>query len=248
MGGIFGENRRMPIADKLIVALDVNNREAALSLVTALRPKVRRFKIGLELYTACGPTLVREVQEAGGRVFLDLKLHDIPNTAARAAVEISRLGVDMFTIHLSGGLMMARRVADELQAHCQIHRLPRPSVLGVTVLTSMTQTDQEELGVTRPLVDQVLALADLATEAGLDGVVASPQEIESMRARVGPDRLIVTPGIRPEGSERDDQARTLTPRAAVVAGADFLVIGRPVIKASDPLAAAESILMQMEGA
>jgi orotidine-5'-phosphate decarboxylase len=238
----------MPIADKLIVALDVNNREAALSLVTALRPKVRRFKIGLELYTACGPTLVREVQEAGGRVFLDLKLHDIPNTAARAAVEISRLGVDMFTIHLSGGLMMARRVADELQAHCQIHRLPRPSVLGVTVLTSMTQTDQEELGVTRPLVDQVLALADLATEAGLDGVVASPQEIESMRARVGSDRLIVTPGIRPEGSERDDQARTLTPRAAVVAGADFLVIGRPVIKASDPLAAAESILMQMEGA
>jgi len=248
MGVVFGENRTMPIADKLIVALDVNNREAALALVTALRPKVKRFKIGLELYTACGPALLREVQEAGGRVFLDLKLHDIPNTAARAAVEISKLGVDMFTIHLSGGLMMARRVADELQAHCQIHRLPRPSVLGVTVLTSMTQTDQEEVGVTRPLVEQVLALADVATEAGLDGVVASPQEIESMRARIGPDRLIVTPGIRPEGSALDDQARTLTPRAAVVAGADFLVIGRPVIKATDPLAAAESILMQMEGA
>ena len=245
---VFGENRPMQHADKLIVALDVNSREAALSLIAALRPKVRRFKIGLELYTACGPALLREVQQAGGRVFLDLKLHDIPNTAARAAVEISRLGVDMFTIHLSGGLMMARRVADELQAHCQIHRLSRPSVLGVTVLTSMTQADQEQIGVTRPLLDQILALADIATEAGLDGVVASPQEIESMRARIGPDRMIVTPGIRPDGSERDDQARTLTPRAAVVAGADFLVVGRPVIKASDPLAAAESILMQMEGA
>lgn len=248
MGVIFGENPIMSIADKLIVALDVNNREAALSLVAALRPKVRRFKIGLELYTACGPSLVHDVQEAGGRVFLDLKLHDIPNTAARAAVEISRLGVDMFTIHLSGGLMMARRVADELQAHCQIHRLPRPSVLGVTVLTSMGQTDQEQIGVTRPLLEQILALADIAGEAGLDGVVASPQEIRSVRARVGPDRLIVTPGIRPEGSAQDDQARTLTPRAAVLAGADFLVIGRPIIKDSDPLAAAESILMQMEGA
>ncbi len=247
-GAVFGENRGMLIADKLIVALDVSNREAALSLVAALRPKVGRFKIGLELYTACGPALVREVKEAGGRVFLDLKLHDIPNTAARAAVEISRLGVEMFTIHLTGGLLMARRVADELQAHCQIHRIPRPSVLGVTVLTSMTQSDQEEIGVTRPLAEQVLALADIATEAGLDGVVTSPQEIESMRARCGPDRLIVTPGIRPEGSEQDDQARTLTPRAAILAGADFLVIGRPVIKSSDPLAAAEAILMQMEGA
>jgi orotidine-5'-phosphate decarboxylase len=238
----------MPAADKLIVALDVDNRETALSLVAALRPRVARFKIGLELYTACGPSLVREVQQAGGVVFLDLKLHDIPNTAARAAVAIARLGVDMFTIHLGGGLLMARRVADELHAHCEIYRLPRPRVVGVTVLTSMTQSDQEQVGVSRPLVEQVLALADLAVEAGLDGVVASPQEVESMRARIGPDRLIVTPGIRPAGSEPDDQARTLTPRAAVLAGADLLVVGRPVIRAGDPLAAAESILMQMDGA
>src|SRR5215510_9867444 len=129
----------MIASDRLIVALDVPNREAALSLCTALRPKVRHYKVGLELFSACGPALVREILSGGGQVFLDLKLHDIPNTAARAAVEAARIGVGMFTIHLAGGLMMCRRVMDEVEAHCQIHRFPRPQIVGVTVLTSLAQ-------------------------------------------------------------------------------------------------------------
>ena len=131
----------MTAAQKLIVALDVNNRESALKLVAVLRPRVTRFKVGMELFTACGPPLVRDIQGGGGQVFLDLKFHDIPNTVARASVEAARLGVAMFTLHLSGGVMMARRAVDEVEAHCQIHRLPRPQILGVTVLTSLGDRD-----------------------------------------------------------------------------------------------------------
>ncbi len=238
----------MSSADKLIVALDVPDREAALAIVLAVRPRVRRFKIGLELYTACGPDLIREIQDGGNRIFLDLKFHDIPNTVARAAVQVARLGVDMFTIHLSGGLLMARRVADELQAHCDIRRINRPRVLGVSVLTSLTSEDQQQLGITRTIVEQVLSLADLAAQAGLDGIVASPHEVRAIRAATGRNLLIVTPGIRPSGSPTDDQARSSTPREAVSAGSDFLVVGRPIVNANDPLAAAEAILMQMDGA
>lgn len=237
----------MNSADKLIVALDVNTRESALSLVTALRPKVARFKIGLELFTACGPPLIQDIVERGGQVLLDLKFHDIPNTAARAAVQVSRLGVFMFTIHMSGGAMMARRVADELEAHCQIHRVPRPKILGVTVLTSLEEADLARLGVQRPIEDQVLTLAGMALEARLDGVVASPREVPRVRSAYGRDLIIVTPGIRPADGEAHDQARTMTPREAIEAGADYIVVGRPVLQARDPLEAAESILMQMEG-
>src|SRR5262245_54413007 len=141
----------MQAVDRLIVALDVNSRDAALSLVGALRPRVRRFKVGLELFTACGPALVREILKGGAQVFLDLKLHDIPNTAARAGVEAARLGVGMFTLHLSGGLLMARRVVDEVEAHCQIYRVGRPQILGVTVLTSLAQDDLAQVGVSRSL-------------------------------------------------------------------------------------------------
>jgi orotidine-5'-phosphate decarboxylase len=237
----------MNATDRLIVALDVNTREAALGLVAALRPRVRRYKVGLELFTACGPALVREILAGAGQVFLDLKLHDIPNTAARAAVEAAKLGVGMFTIHLSGGLMMARRVADEVEAHCQIYGVPRPQILGVTVLTSMAAEDLEQVGVTRPLEDQVVALAGFARQAGLDGVVASPREVQKVRAAVGPDVVIVTPGIRPAGADTQDQARTMTPGEAVAAGADYIVVGRPIASARDPLEAAETILMQMDG-
>ena len=234
-------------ADRLIVALDVNTREAALGLCAALRPKVRHYKVGLELFTACGPSLVREILAAGGQVFLDLKLHDIPNTAARAAVEATRLGVGMFTVHLSGGLQMARRVADEVAAHCEIYGTPRPHILGVTVLTSLTQEDLEQCGVTRPLEDQVLALAGMARRAGLDGVVASAREVRRLREALGRDLLLVTPGIRPAGSDPQDQARTLTPREAIEAGSDYVVVGRPVSSARDPLEAAETLLLQIEG-
>jgi orotidine-5'-phosphate decarboxylase len=233
--------------ERLIVALDVNSREAALRLIGTLRPRVRRYKVGLELFTACGPALVREIAAGGGQVFLDLKLHDIPNTAARAAVEAARLGAGMFTIHLAGGLMMARRVADEVEASCQIYSLPRPRILGVTVLTSLAAHDLEQVGVSRPVEEQVAALAALAKQAGLDGVVASPREVRQVREAIGPDMVIVTPGVRPVGADADDQARTMTPAQAMEAGADYIVVGRPIIAAQDPLEAAESILMQMEG-
>jgi orotidine-5'-phosphate decarboxylase len=238
----------MPAADRLIVALDVNSRENALSLVAALRPKVHRFKIGVELFTACGPPLVREILEKGGQVFLDLKFHDIPNTVARAAVAAARLGVGMFTIHLSGGAMMARRAVDELEAHCQVYRVPRPKVLGVTVLTSLSAQDLEQLGVGRSMEDQVVTLAEMGKAAGVDGIVCSPLEAGILREACGREFLNVTPGIRPEGGETDDQSRTLTPRAAIQAGADFLVVGRPIVKSEDPLEAAETILLQMDGA
>jgi orotidine-5'-phosphate decarboxylase len=238
----------MPAADKLIVALDVNSRDAALALVTALKPKVGRFKVGLELFTACGPDLVREILAAGGQVFLDLKLHDIPHTVARACVEAARLGVGMLTIHLSGGSLMARRAVDEVEAHCQIYRLPKPKILGVTVLTSLGPSDLEQVGILRPVEDQVVALAEIARASGVDGVVASPREVRPVREVLGRDLLIVTPGIRPAGAEADDQTRTLTPREAVEAGADYIVVGRPIVKARDPLEAAETILLQMDGA
>ena len=237
----------MVASDRLIVALDVNSREAALPLVAALRPRVRRFKIGMELFVACGPPLVREVLKGGGQVLLDLKFHDIPNIVARASVEAARLGVGMFTLHLSGGALMARRAADEVEAHCQIYRLPRPKIFGVTVLTSLSTADLEQIGVSRPMADQVEALAGMAKAAGLDGVVASPQEVRRVREACGRDLLILTPGIRPAGSEPDDQVRTLTPREAIQAGADYLVVGRPIVTARDPLEAAEAILLQMDG-
>ena len=238
----------MTAAQKLIVALDVNNRESALKLVAVLRPRVTRFKVGMELFTACGPPLVRDIQGGGGQVFLDLKFHDIPNTVARASVEAARLGVAMFTLHLSGGVMMARRAVDEVEAHCQIHRLPRPQILGVTVLTSLGDRDLDQVGVARSVEEQVLALAESARTAGLDGGVASPREVHAVRRTCGPGVLIVTPGIRLPGSEPDDQERTLTPREAIEAGADYLVVGRPITKARDPLEAAETILLQMDGA
>ena len=235
----------MQAADKLIVALDVPTRDQALSLVQALRPRVQRFKVGMELFTACGPALVREILERGGQVFLDLKFHDIPHTVARAAVAAARLGVGMFTVHLSGGSMMARRAADELEANCQVHRMTRPKILGVTVLTSLSQADLRQVGVERSVEDQVLALAEMGKAAGLDGLVCSPREAHLVREACGRDLLIVTPGIRPEGSEPDDQSRTHTPKVALQAGADFLVVGRPIVKADDPLEAAETILLQM---
>ncbi len=238
----------MQAADRLIVALDVNSRDSALSLVQTLRPRVQRFKVGLELFTACGPALVREILEKGGQVFLDLKFHDIPNTVARAAVSAARLGVGMFTIHLSGGPLMARRAADELEAHCQVYRVQRPKILGVTVLTSLSPADLEELGVGRSVEDQVVALAEMGKAAGLDGVVCSPLEARLIREVCGREFLVVTPGIRPVGSEPDDQSRTLSPKVALEAGADFLVVGRPIVKADDPLEAAENILLQMDGA
>ena len=227
---------------RLIVALDTSSRDRALDLVRELRSQVGVFKVGLELFTSAGPSIVKDLGALGVEVFLDLKFHDIPNTVARAVVEAARLGVALADLHLSGGTAMARRAVDERDAYCDLHRIRRPALLGITVLTSLDAENLPVLGINRTPEHQVLALASLGREAGLDGVVASPREIAPLRREFGPDWIIVAPGIRPEGSTPDDQARTLTPREAAEAGADYLVVGRPITGAPDPGAATREIL------
>ena len=200
------------------------------------------FKVGLELYTAAGPSIIREIKGLGAEIFLDLKYHDIPNTVARAAAEAARLGVAMLDLHLSGGAAMIRRTVDEVEATCTLNQIRRPALLGITVLTSLGDESLPALGIQRSAQEQVLALATLGHEAGLDGVVASPRELAPLRSRFGPDFVLVAPGIRPEGAPADDQVRTLTPREAVEAGADYLVVGRPITGAESPAVAARDIL------
>jgi len=227
---------------EIIVALDTASGGRALDLVRSLRGQISIFKVGLELYTATGPSIVREIKGLGAEVFLDLKFHDIPNTVARAAAEAARMGVAMLDLHLSGGAAMIRRAVDEVEATCTLNQIRRPALLGITVLTSLGDESLPALGIQRTAQEQVLALAALGQEAGLDGVVASPRELQSLRSRLGPDFILVTPGIRPEGAPVDDQVRTLTPREAAEAGADYLVIGRPITGADSPAVAARDIL------
>jgi len=227
---------------QIIVALDTPHRDRALALVRTLRGQIVLFKVGLELYTAAGPSIVKDLKGLGAEVFLDLKFHDIPNTVARAVAEAARLGVALTDLHLSGGPAMVRRAVDEMGAVCDLDRIRRPALLGITVLTSLGREELAVLGIGRSPEDQVLALAEIGKDAGLDGVVASARELPALRKRFGPDWILVTPGIRPEGSPADDQVRTLTPREAVEAGADYLVIGRPITGAPDPCGAAREIL------
>jgi orotidine-5'-phosphate decarboxylase len=227
---------------EIIVALDTASGGRALDLVRGLRGQISMFKVGLELYMAAGPSIIREIKGLGAEVFLDLKYHDIPNTVARAAAEAARLGVAMLDLHLSGGAAMIRRAVDEVEATCTLNQIRRPALLGITVLTSLGDESLPALGIQRNVQEQVLALASLGNEAGLDGVVASPRELAPLRSRFGPDFVLVAPGIRPEGAPADDQVRTLTPREAVEAGADYLVIGRPITGAESPAVAARDIL------
>jgi orotidine-5'-phosphate decarboxylase len=220
--------------ERIIVALDLATGEDALALVRRLSPHSGLFKIGLQLFTGAGPGIVRAVRELGGRIFLDLKLHDIPNTVARTVESASSLGVEMLTIHLSGGRAMieaAMRAAS-----------PEIMLLGVTVLTSVDQASLRETGVQNSIEEQVLRLARLGAECGMTGVVASPLELAPLRRVHGSKLKIVTPGIRPKSASADDQKRTLTPAEALRAGADFLVVGRPITAASDPAAALEQIV------
>src|SRR3989441_7473295 len=206
-------------ADKIIVALDVATKAQALALVEQLRDKISFFKIGLQLYTAQGPEIVRAVLATGVKVFLDLKVHDIPNTVARAVESASNLGVQMLTIHLSGGSEMIRAATAA--------RPNKMLLLGVTVLTSATEQTLREIGIADKVDDQVLRLAKLGVDAEIDGVVASPHEIKALRHEFGDEIKIVVPGIRPTRFEASDQKRVMTPRQALDAGADYLVIGRP---------------------
>jgi orotidine-5'-phosphate decarboxylase len=232
--------------DRLIVALDVDSQAQAERLAERLDGLVRRFKIGSQLFTACGPAVVEAIQKRGAEVFLDLKFHDIPNTVAGAAREAARLGVFMFNVHASGGLAMMKAAADGAAAAAVELSVRRPLAIAVTVLTSLDRAALNgELGVAASVEEHVLRLAELAREAGLDGTVASPVEIAAIRRSLGAGWVIVTPGVRPAGSAADDQSRIATPAAASRAGAHYLVVGRPITGARDPAAAAEAILGEM---
>ena len=230
--------------DQLLIALDVNSADQAIRLSDRLRDLVGGFKIGSRLFTAEGPGVVSELVERGHRVFLDLKYHDIPSTVAAAVRAAADLGVWMLTVHASGGLAMLQAAQQAATASSS-----GPRVVAVTVLTSLDDDALRQIGVSKPIPDQVESLAGLALEAGIDGVVASPLEVERIRARCGPTFTIVTPGIRTASAgSSDDQTRTLSPAHAVRAGATYLVVGRPVYAAPDPRSAALEIVQQITDA
>ena len=230
----------------ILVALDVESAAKAVALANALRGAVGGYKIGKQLFTAEGPAMVRELAERGDRVFLDLKFHDIPNTVAGAVQSAVATGAWMVNVHASGGSAMMKAAAESARKTAEALGRPRPLVIGVTVLTSMNDAAFAEIGVSRGIQAQVVHLARLAKESGLDGVVASPQETAAIREACGPDFQIVTPGIRPADQQgKDDQARTLTPKEAMAAGASYLVIGRPITGAPSPREAAEKILASL---
>lgn len=244
--------------DKLIVALDLPTGDAATRMAESLQGRVGMFKVGSELFTAEGPVPVRYLVATGHRVFLDLKFHDIPNTVRAAAREAAELGVSMLNVHASGGRkMMEAALEGARPAGTGGGDEARPKVLAVTILTSLEVQDLQELGVSGTPVETVVRLARLAQSAGLDGVVASAREISALRQACGPDFLIVTPGIRPASAlhhavrgsaATNDQARIATPASAIAAGADYLVVGRPITGAPDPVAAADAIVAEMEEA
>jgi orotidine-5'-phosphate decarboxylase len=232
----------------ILVALDYPSADAALALVARLDPSRCGVKIGKELFTAAGPGIVRDCVARGFRVFLDLKFHDIPNTCAQACAAATRLGVWMLNIHASGGAAMmtaARRAVDDAAAAAG---RSAPLLIGVTVLTSLGADDQHAVGVDGTPAEQVMRLARLAQASGLDGVVCSAQEAPFLRDACGPAFQLVTPGIRPRGADVQDQARVTTPADAVRAGADWLVVGRPITAAADPLAALAAIADEAKGA
>ena len=228
---------------RIIVALDLDTRAEALDLVKLLRGKVGLFKVGSQLFSAEGPPVVEDILRLGEQVFLDLKFHDIPNTVVKSALAAHRMRVSMFTLHTSGGLKMMESVTRSLKDITPEAR--RPLVLGVTVLTSMGEEDLKELGLDMSVPDHVIRLANLAQRAGLDGLVAAPAEVPLLRQHVGHSLKLVTPGIRPVGSDLHDQNRIATPAAALQAGADFLVIGRPITASRDPLKSLDEILESM---
>jgi len=232
--------------DRLLVALDVESLRDAEALLGRLDGVVTGCKIGSQLFTAAGPAAVESARKRGFRVFLDLKFHDIPTTVAGAVREAARLGVAMLNVHASGGVAMMRAAAEAAAKAAADFAVPRPLVLGVTVLTSLDRgTLAREVGVSASVDAHVLHLADRAREAGLDGCVASPREVRALRLALGPQWVIVTPGIRIPAAGADDQTRVATPRQARDAGADYVVVGRPITAAPDPAAAAAEILRQI---
>lgn len=239
-------DRTVKTDERVIVALDVETAAAAKELVSELDGLIATFKVGLQLFCSAGPDLVRELTEQGKKIFLDLKFHDIPNTAAKASVEAARCGAWMFNLHASGGREMMKRAAGEVSEFCEVNSIRRPYVIAVTVLTSMGNDDAKEVGCEGQIAARVVRLARLAGSCGLDGVVASAAEAGVIREAItDPDFRIVTPGIRLDSGTNDDQKRVMAPRAALDAGADHLVIGRPIIAAADRRTAAARIVDEL---
>lgn len=239
--------------EKIIVALDVETASQAREIVAELREEAGAFKIGLQLFTSAGSSFVRELVDGGIKIFLDVKFHDIPNTVAKASVEVVRLGVWMFNIHALGGSEMMRRTVENVEEICAKENLEKPKIIGVTVLTSSNRETLRETGIERELDEQVLSLARSAADCGLNGVVASPLEVRAIRRKIeNKDFLIVTPGIRSQelkGIEtKDDQKRVMTAKEAVQNGSDYLVVGRSILRAENKLAALRQILGEIETA
>lgn len=228
--------------DSIIVALDMPDAQAALEVARSLKGRVSWVKVGMTLFYAEGPSIVRELRAMGFKVFVDLKLNDIPHQVEGACRSLVRHGADLFTVHASGGRAMLEAAVSATSAAAEKFRVPRPMVVAVTVLTSLDDAALAEVGCDRPSGEQVHALAALAAETGVDGIVCSPQEAAEMRALLGEDALIVTPGVRPSWAEAGDQARVATPAEALEAGASHLVIGRPITAADDPAAAVARII------
>ncbi len=230
---------------RIIVALDVENRERAISLVKVLN-QAEIFKIGYKLFISEGISILREIHKYNKKIFLDLKLHDIPNTVAGAVKQAIHHNVFMLTLHSSGGKEMMRRAVETAREEAEKLSMPKPKLLAVTVLTSLKEGDLREIGIYTKIDKQVLSLASLALEAGVDGIVCSPREISLLRKNLGENSLIITPGIRPAWSQSHDQKRTMTPKQAVQEGADYLVIGRPIIASSNPHEAFQKITGEIQ--
>lgn len=234
-------------AERIVIALDLDSDREALGLVDELNGSVGMFKVGHQLFTAYGPDIVRRITGKGARVFLDLKYHDIPNTVAKASTEAVKLGASIFNVHALGGRDMMKAAAHAAADAADALGRPRPLVLAVTVLTSMDEAAlRRDLKINRSLRREVAHLADMARQCGMGGVVASPQEITMLRRSIRTPFVILTPGVRPAGAGKDDQKRTMTPGEAVDAGADYIVIGRPVLMSDDRKAAVETIVREIE--
>jgi orotidine-5'-phosphate decarboxylase len=237
-------NKNIDLAKRIIVALDVGSREEALPLIKQLEG-VEIFKVGLKLFTSEGPSLIKEVKILRKKIFLDLKLHDIPNTVAEAVKVAVKHGAHMLTLHSSGGREMMEKAVEAAEKEAEKEGTDKPLLLAVTILTSLKDDELREIGMTADTFKQVLRLAKLAQEAGADGVVCSPQEIEIIRKEIGKDLLVVVPGIRPSWAVAHDQKRIMTPSLAIQKGADYLVIGRPIIAAPSPQEAFLKILDEL---
>jgi orotidine-5'-phosphate decarboxylase len=228
--------------EKIIFALDVEHFREAQQWVNLLKDNVGIFKVGKQLFTHAGPKVIDMIRQKGQKAFLDLKFHDIPNTVAKAGEEATKLNVTMFDLHALGGFEMMKKTVETSRAAAKSLGISKPVILAVTILTSMDEETIKEVGIQGPILEEVGRLSQLSMKAGIDGVVASPQEIGIIRQKCGEDFLIITPGIRLPSGKKDDQKRTLSPKEAMSAGANYLVIGRPIKEAKDPLEAVQKII------